>query len=147
MTGHTADTPLYTIGTAARVLGISVQTLRLYENEGLIAPHKSNGGHRLYSDADLDRVRCLRKAINEEKISIGGIRRIQGMIPCWQIIGCPADQRDACPAFRNHAGGCWTYKHEHSVCATKECRLCEVYKRSSDCGTVRDLIIRSTVHP
>ena len=57
--------PVYAISTAARLLGISVHTLRMYEKEGLIVPFKSNGNQRKYSDMDLERLRCIRRAIKE----------------------------------------------------------------------------------
>ena len=50
------EEPLYPIGTAARMLNVSVHTLRLYEREGLILPHRKDTGHRLYSNADIERV-------------------------------------------------------------------------------------------
>lgn len=140
MTTQKQDNPVYSIGTAARMLGVSVQTLRMYETEGLILISKSDGNQRIYSESDIERLRCIRKAINEDKISIGGMKRIHGMIPCWDIIKCTSEERSACPAFKNHLGGCWTYKHEHSVCAELDCRLCAVYKFSSDCSHIKELI-------
>lgn len=139
-------TPRYSIGAAATMVGVSVQTLRLYESEGLLVIHKSDGNQRRYSDADIDRIQCLRKAINEEKISIGGMKRIHGMIPCWEIVKCTEEERSTCPSFKEHVGGCWTYEHTRSVCAEKECRLCEVYLQSGNCGTIKELIIRSSFH-
>ena len=55
--------PKYTISTAARIAGISVHTLRKYEREGLIIPFKKDSNQRLYSDQDLDRIRCIIKTI------------------------------------------------------------------------------------
>jgi len=140
MTQRESHTPVYSIGTAARMLGVSVQTLRMYESEGLIVPYKSSGNQRIYSDEDIERIECIRKAINEEKISISGMKHIHGMIPCWDIIKCSDEERSACPAFKNHIGGCWTYTHDRSVCATRECRLCEVYSLSSNCGKIKEQI-------
>lgn len=140
-----SNTPTYSIGTAGRMLGISVQTLRLYESEGLIVIHKTAGNQRLYSDADIERIECIRKAINEEKISVGGIKRLHGMIPCWDLIHCLPEERSQCPAFLHHTGGCWTYEHKHSVCSTKECRLCSVYRLSSNCSQIKEMIIRSSI--
>ena len=50
-------TPKYMIGVAAELLGMHPQTLRMYEQRGLIRPRRTPGGTRLYSDDDLDRVR------------------------------------------------------------------------------------------
>ena len=140
--------PIYSIGTAARMLSVSVQTLRMYENEGLIIVSKSDGNQRIYSESDIERLRCIRKAINEDKISIGGMKRIHGMIPCWDMIKCSTEERNSCPAFKNHLGGCWTYQHEHSACAERDCRLCEIYKLSSNCGQIKELITNiATLQP
>ena len=51
---------MYSIGTVARMLGISVFTLRKYEREGLIVSFKKKSGHRLYSASDVERAawRC-----------------------------------------------------------------------------------------
>lgn len=145
MNTHNDNTPRYPISIAAEMLGVSVQTLRLYENEGLLIIHKTPGRQRLYSDADIRRIECIRHAINEEKISVGGIKRMQAMVPCWDIIGCSTEERNACSAFTKNNGGCWTYAHTHSVCATQECRLCEVYLRSGECSTIRTMIVNSTL--
>ncbi|MCK9410155.1 MAG: MerR family transcriptional regulator [Bacteriovoracaceae bacterium] len=139
------DIPMYSIGTAAAMIGVSVQTLRLYEYEGLLVIHKTKGNQRLYSLSDIERIECIRRSINDEKISIGGMKHIHGMVPCWDIVNCSEEERQHCAAFNHHIGGCWTYQHEHSVCATKECRLCNVYKRSSNCEEIKALIIRSSL--
>ena len=136
------DTPKYSIGTVARMLGVSVQTLRMYESEGLILTFKTPGSQRLYSDADIERIECIRKAINEEKISIAGIKRIHSMIPCWNIVQCSEEERKALYNFRSHTGGCWTHKNEYLICSSRDCRLCEVYKLSSRCDQVKEQIYK-----
>ena len=79
------DIPLYPISSAAKLLNISVHTLRMYEKNGLILPYKKESNHRLYSESDIDRLKCIRKAINQRKISINGIKTLYAMIPCWQV--------------------------------------------------------------
>ncbi|MFA6469836.1 MAG: MerR family transcriptional regulator [Bacteroidota bacterium] len=140
------DRPIFSISAAARMLGVSVQTLRLYEDEGLLVISKTEGRQRRYSRADIDRIECIRRAINEEKISIGGMQHIHGLIPCWDMFHCSEKERSDCPAFKNHSGGCWTYEHSRNACAGKDCRLCTVYKFSSDCKQIKELIIRSSLH-
>lgn len=135
-----SDIPIYSIGSVARMLDISVQTLRLYESEGLILPAKSEGGQRRYSQADIERLLCIRRAITEQKIGIAGIRLVQSLVPCWQLVGCPPGERESCPAFRNHDGGCWTYHHQNNVCATRACRTCEVYRKSTSCEDIKHII-------
>jgi hypothetical protein len=49
--------PVFIISVAARLLEMHPQTLRKYEREGLIAPSRTTGNLRLYSDEDLARLR------------------------------------------------------------------------------------------
>ncbi len=144
MTTLKNDTPVYSIGKTAKILNVSVQTLRMYEREGLIIPFKTPGNQRKYSIGDVERLRCIRRSINEEKVSIGGMKRIYGLIPCYDIVKCSQEERLNCPVFNGHSGGCWTFEHTHSVCAVKDCRTCDVYKLSSDCGQIKELIFRSS---
>jgi MerR family transcriptional regulator/heat shock protein HspR len=136
-----SDVPYYSIGTLARMLEISVHTLRMYEREKLIVPFKKKSGHRLYSDSDVERIRCIRYAINEEKLSIAGIRKIYSLIPCWHIIGCPESNRNRCSAFKGYLQPCWSYNHKKNICAKLDCRKCYVYNISSDCEKIKSSII------
>ena len=74
--------PVLTIGIVAEKLNVAVQTVRLYEQEGLILPHKTDSGRRMYSMHDLERLRCIRKMITEHGLNLNGIKRIMSMIPC-----------------------------------------------------------------
>jgi len=139
--------PLYSIGSVARMLDISVHTLRMYEREGLIAPYKSSSNQRRYSKADIERLQCIRRAITEKKMSIEGIKHISAMIPCWKIVGCTEADRLNCEAFQGHTGGCWSYEHRNNICASRECRLCEVYTKALDCEQIKQSIIRFTSRP
>lgn len=87
------DLPIYPISVAAQLLNISVHTLRMYEREGLIIPHKKKSNQRLYSKVDLERIQCIRKAINESKISINGIKTIYSLIPCWELVKCSEEDK------------------------------------------------------
>jgi hypothetical protein len=136
--------PLHTIATVAGMLGVSVETLRLYDRRGLILVHKTEGNQRLYSESDVERLRCIRSAINEHKISIEGIRHMHAMIPCWEHIQCPMEQRVACPAYNTPEAGCWTYKHEDNACKGRDCRDCRVYQLSCDCKTIKQLVYQTT---
>lgn len=134
------EQPVYPISVAAQLLSISVHTIRMYEREGLIVPHKKESNQRLYSKADLDRIRCIRKAINELKISINGIKRIYSLIPCWDIVGCSENDRKNCEAYKGHEQPCWTYQNKNTKCGDIKCRSCEVYYKYSQCSEVKDLI-------
>ncbi len=130
--------PNYSISTAARLLGISVPTLRMYEKEGLIIPFKSNGNQRKYSDKDLERLRCIRKAIKEDKMGIEGVRRMLSLIPCWALIECSEKDRKNCDAFNSYTSPCWTVNHKNNICAERDCINCDVYNSFGDCGSIKE---------
>jgi MerR family transcriptional regulator/heat shock protein HspR len=134
------QTPVYSIGTVARMLEVSVETLRLYERKGLSLVYKNDSNQRLYSEADIDRLCCIRSAIRDQKISIEGLRRLHSMVPCWKYVNCPPEQRSVCPAFLSPKAGCWTYRHQENVCAERECRTCIVYQASATCEDLKRLV-------
>ncbi|MDA8163009.1 MAG: MerR family transcriptional regulator [Desulfobacteraceae bacterium] len=92
-----AQTPVYPIGVAARMIGVHPRTLRIYEAEGLFRPQYS-GARRLYSQNDIQWITCLRTLIHEDGISIPGIRRLLDVMPCWEVAGCPPDIHETCEA-------------------------------------------------
>jgi MerR family transcriptional regulator, heat shock protein HspR len=65
-------TPKYMIGVAAQLVGMHPQTLRLYETRGLVAPRRTAGGTRLYSDADLARLRRVTELASGLGLSLQG---------------------------------------------------------------------------
>lgn len=134
------EEPLYPISVAAKLLDISVHTLRMYEREGLIIPYKKESNQRLYSRADLERIECIRKAINESKISINGIKTIYSLIPCWEVVKCSEEDRKICTAYIQHTEPCWSQRHYNTTCENKNCRECDVYKNFIQCGKVKELI-------
>ena len=137
--GQSTNT-LYQIGEAADVLGISVQTLRYYEAEGLIIPFHRQSKHRRYSVSDLERVRCMRSMINDEKVSIEGIKRLLALIPCWRLKGCSAESKAACAAATDHTTPCWMVSEKSKECKNAECRLCPVYSEITDCHILKQII-------
>lgn len=73
------DEPAYIISVAARMLGLHAQTLRYYERVGLIIPSRSRGRIRLYSRADLERVRQVQRLIDELGVNLAGAEVIIDM--------------------------------------------------------------------
>lgn len=68
--------PVFIISVAARLLEMHPQTLRKYEREGLIAPSRTSGNLRLYSDEDLDRLRQVKYLVNERGLNLAGVQLI-----------------------------------------------------------------------
>jgi len=70
------DRPLYMISVAADLAGVHPQTLRIYERKALVAPQRSAGNTRLYSQADVDRLREIQRLTQEEGINLAGVTQI-----------------------------------------------------------------------
>jgi len=66
------DQPCYVISVAARIVGVHAQTLRYYERAGLLRPSRSRGRIRLYSLADIARVRQIQRLINDLGVNLAG---------------------------------------------------------------------------
>jgi MerR family transcriptional regulator/heat shock protein HspR len=78
--------PVFIISVAARLLEMHPQTLRKYEREGLIAPSRTTGNLRLYSDEDLQRLRQVKYLVGELGLNLAAVqlileltRRLQGL--------------------------------------------------------------------
>lgn len=136
---------LYNIGEAADILGVSIQTLRLYERMGLVLPYRRNSKHRRFSSRDIERIKCIRSMITENKVSIAGIGRLLSLIPCWSIKNCPADARINCEAFKQHEKPCWIVAGRSWECRNAECRECPVYTDVADCQKLKQTIASCTV--
>jgi MerR family transcriptional regulator/heat shock protein HspR len=122
------DLPVYPIGVVAELLGITDQTLRLYEKHGLIKPARRNK-NRYYSQNDLKWLNCIRDLIHLHKISIEGIKKLLEYAPCWDIKNCPEEQRMNCSAPRDRTKPCWEINR--MVCTLDlgrtSCEDCVVY--------------------
>jgi MerR family transcriptional regulator/heat shock protein HspR len=122
--------PVYTIGTAAELLGVHPRTLRLYEEGGLIRPARKNN-RRFYSASDLQWLNCVRYLIHEKGLNQEGMRRLLALIPCWEIAGCPPDIKASCAAWTDRSAPCWDLARREGDEA-KRCYDCEVYLSAAD---------------
>ncbi|MGI9254654.1 MAG: heat shock protein transcriptional repressor HspR [Thermomicrobiales bacterium] len=66
--------PVFVISVAARLLEMHPQTLRKYEREGLIAPSRTTGNLRLYSDRDIERLRQVKYLVDELGLNLAGVQ-------------------------------------------------------------------------
>lgn len=66
--------PLFVISVAARLVKMHPQTLRKYEREGLIAPSRTSGNLRLYSDEDIERLRQVKYLVEERGMNLAGVQ-------------------------------------------------------------------------
>lgn len=123
-----SDEPLISIGVLAERVGLSVSTVRKYEHDGLLIAHRTRSGRRLFSHEDIGRVRNIQHLIQDLGLNVEGIRRLQAMLPCWEVYGCEELQRDRCAAFGERARPCWTIKGVDCAPQGNECRRCAVYR-------------------
>ena len=70
------DRPRYMISVAADLVGMHPQTLRIYESKGLIRPKRTGGNTRLYSEADLDRLRLIQQLTTELGLNLAGVEQV-----------------------------------------------------------------------
>lgn len=75
MATRDSRTPVYGIAVAAQLSDLPEATLRLFESRGLLAPARSDGGTRRYSDDDVDRLRRA-AALRSDGLNIAGIARV-----------------------------------------------------------------------
>ena len=64
--------PLYMIGVAAELAGMHPQTLRSYEQKGLVTPQRTRGNTRMYSQADIERLALINE-LTDEGINLAGV--------------------------------------------------------------------------
>ena len=65
---------VYVISVAAELSGVHPQTLRMYERRGLLAPRRTSGNSRRYSERDIERVRMILGLTRREGVSLAGVR-------------------------------------------------------------------------
>ena len=67
------DRGMYAISVAAELVGMHPQTLRIYETKGLVRPQRTPGGTRLYSEADVERLRIIQRLTTELGLNLAGV--------------------------------------------------------------------------
>ena len=127
------DDPAISIGVLARKVGLSVSAVRKYESEGLIIAHRTASGHRLFSHEDISRVWNIQHMIQDLGLNVEGIRRMQALLPCWDLLPCSEDTRESCPAYEDGTRPCWMVKGLDCAPQGNECRRCPVYRFGSLC--------------
>jgi MerR family transcriptional regulator/heat shock protein HspR len=131
------------IGQVAKLLDIAVETIRMYEREGLLIPAKTATGQRLFSEEDLHWINCIRRLIKEQGLNLAGIRRLLALMPCWEMKPCSLADRQRCPAFTGAAQPCWALKpNVPEICREADCRECQVYRSASDCTNLKTLLYK-----
>ena len=68
--------PRYMISIAAELVGMHPQTLRIYEQKGLVRPKRTAGNTRLYSDSDVERLRLIQQLTSEVGLNLVGVAQV-----------------------------------------------------------------------
>jgi MerR family transcriptional regulator, heat shock protein HspR len=68
--------PVFMIGIASELIGVHPQTLRLYEQKGLLRPRKSIKNTRLYSQEDIELGRYIQKLTQEMGMNLAGAKKV-----------------------------------------------------------------------
>src|SRR5262245_43724664 len=71
----TDERPRYMISVAAELVGMHPQTLRMYEQKGLVRPRRTPGNTRLYSERDLERLRQV-QALTDVGLNLAGVEQV-----------------------------------------------------------------------
>src|SRR4051795_1948742 len=80
------DQELYLISVAARMLGMHPQTLRKYERLGLVQPSRTIGSMRLYSRDELERLKIIKRLVDDAGINLAGVQRLLSIADVVQRI-------------------------------------------------------------
>jgi MerR family transcriptional regulator/heat shock protein HspR len=70
------ERPRYMISVAAELVGMHPQTLRQYEEKGLVRPQRTAGNTRLYSEADLERLRLIQRLTTQLGLNLAGVEAV-----------------------------------------------------------------------
>ncbi len=120
--------PIYTIGEAAKRIGVVVPLLRSLEKAGILLTARDKHGKRLYSECDLDYIHALMNASRLHEMSVEEIHCSLGAQRCWDIVDCPAAVRKNCPRYRNLQEPCWLRKDLSPEDKAMKCHDCPVYR-------------------
>ncbi len=131
---------LFTPKKVAQQLNISVETLRLYEREGLMVPHKLESGHRRFTPEDVTWLECIQKQIHEHKLNYAGIRYLLSLLPCWDIKQCCMEDFRGCPAGHKSDQPCWSYDGTPCKKRGDNCRECEVYQHVLNVDNLKEIL-------
>lgn len=71
--------PVYMIGVAAELIGVHPQTLRMYEQKGILCPRKSIKNTRLYSQEDVERGQYIQRLTRETGMNLAGVKKVFDM--------------------------------------------------------------------
>lgn len=85
-TRSVSSSELVFISVAARLLDMHPQTLRKYERLGLVRPARTLGAMRLYSDEEIERLRFIKRLVEEEGVNLAGVQHLLALAEVMQRV-------------------------------------------------------------
>jgi DNA-binding transcriptional MerR regulator len=121
--------PVFTIGIVAKLLDISPESIRLYDRENLIIPHRTKTDRRLFSKLDIEWMKYFRQFISKNTVTIKDIHYSISNFPCHELKHCSKSAKTQCSAYNNPDLICWSA----TSCPNRRpernyCHECDVYK-------------------
>lgn len=135
-----SDEELFTPRDVSHMLNLSVESLRLYEREGLLVPYKLSSGHRRYTQGDVDWIACIQKQIHENKLNFAGIRYLLSMLPCYEMKPCCLEDKESCPAGSKSCRPCWDFENTPCRERGENCRTCVVYQQILNVDNLKNIL-------
>ena len=91
MAAHQNTEPVYMIGIVASLTQMHAQTIRLYEKLGLVTPQRRNK-NRLYSEADVERLKQIRRLTQEMEVNLAGVQIILDLLERMETLRVERDE-------------------------------------------------------
>ena len=129
--------PIYSIGEAAKKLGIVVPLLRNLEKAGVLLSARTSHGKRLFSECDLKYLQRLLESVDRLNLDLDDVHRKLAETPCWEILKCEPEIRSACPRYFNYQEPCWMQANLTPEQRSERCHSCPVYRSVSELITNR----------
>lgn len=93
MTAFDRDEPVYLISVAARICDLHPQTLRMYERLGLINPRRISRKNRMYSEADIEKLKQIQRLTQDMGVNLAGVEIILDLLEKMQRMQREMDER------------------------------------------------------
>ena len=92
---HDLDMPRYTISVVAQLVELHPQTLRNYEECGLVVPQRSPGNFRLYTERDVERLRKIVRLTGDLGVNLAGVEIILNLTERLETLQAELDDLQA----------------------------------------------------
>ncbi len=132
--------PLYTLRVAAQLSNTSIYSIRQYIDKGLLIPYRTSTNRHLFSKVDIQRLKCIRRYLDDMGLNIAGIKALFAVVPCWKLKNCSLEDRYDCDAYVSITLPCWEVPNKGGACKDLDCRTCEVYKLPEECTDLKSFL-------